>query len=68
MTKMTKTEVMRARCTPVERKALGAIAHAEGIKTSEALREVVRQAARERGLWPPDGDAKDQQAQKVDND
>jgi hypothetical protein len=48
---MTRTEVIRARCTESERVALLRVAQAEQRHPSEMLRELVRQAARDRGLW-----------------
>ena len=50
---MTKDETIRARCTAIEKKALELIAKTEYRKASEALREIVREAATARGLWPP---------------
>ena len=47
-----KTEIMRARCTPAEYQALVALAQHEQRGLSEMLREVVRQVAKQRGLWP----------------
>ena len=49
---MIKTEWLQARCTIVEKQALRRIAQYEQRKLSEALREIVREAARARGLWP----------------
>ena len=51
--KMRKTESLQVRCTPLERKALEAVAQAEGRKMSEMLRELIREGAQKRGLWPP---------------
>ncbi len=50
---MNRTEFMRARCTRRERVALLALARDEDRSPSELLRELVRRAAVERGLWPP---------------
>ena len=47
-----RSETIRARVTPPERQALVLIAKDEGRQVSEMLRELVRLAARERGLWP----------------
>lgn len=60
---MTKTEELRARCTPAERKALQAIAEEERLPTPEALRWIVRREAAKRNLWPPADRDGGQQAQ-----
>lgn len=49
-----RTDVVRVRCRPEERKALELVALMERRNLSEMLRELVREGARERGLWPPD--------------
>lgn len=49
-----RMDVVRARCNQEERQALELVALAERRKPSEALRELIREAAQRRGLWPPD--------------
>lgn len=50
---MTKREdEIRARCSKDEKRALDLIAEYESMKPTEALRTIVREAARLRGLWP----------------
>ena len=48
----SKTEEIRARCTPTEYAALVALAQQEERGVSDALRWVVREVAKQRGLWP----------------
>ena len=50
---MNKTVAVQIRMTPIDKAAIQAVARFEQRKTSEMLRELVRQAAQERGLWPP---------------
>ena len=47
-----KTEAVFARLVPQEKRALLAIARQERRNVSEALRDLIRQEARRRGLWP----------------
>ena len=54
---MNRSEVVKARALPEEKAALLAIAKQERRKPSETIRELIRQAAEERGLWPPPGTA-----------
>lgn len=49
---MARRQMVGYRCTETERAALEMMARAEDRTSSEMLRELVRQAARERGLWP----------------
>jgi hypothetical protein len=49
---MIKTKLVQARCTDAERQALERIAQYEQRKLSEALREIIREGAKSRGLWP----------------
>jgi len=49
---MKKTDWMKLRATPIERAALEAIARQEARKPAEMLRELVRQEALRRGVWP----------------
>ena len=51
---MHKTKTWTVRCTPMERLALEMLAQREDRKRSEMLREIVRDAAKRHGLWPPD--------------
>jgi len=51
MEQLSKSEFLAARAIPEEKKALEAIAQRERLTTSEALRLVVREAAKARGLW-----------------
>ena len=48
---MARTEMVHTRMTATERRALLLVARQEDRNPSETLRELVRQAARERGLW-----------------
>jgi hypothetical protein len=48
---MKKIDWLKARATPAERRALEAVARQEGRKPAEMLRELVREAARARGVW-----------------
>lgn len=51
MEQLSKSEFLTARAIPEEKKALEAIAKRERLTTSEALRLIVREAAKARGLW-----------------
>lgn len=51
---MLKTEVVRAKCTIDERRALELIAAHDRRKMSETLREIIRITTQQRGLWPPE--------------
>ena len=55
---ITRSEVLKARAYPAEKLALKAIARQERRRESEALRELVRQEAQRRGLWPPQQNTK----------
>jgi hypothetical protein len=48
---MARTLEIRARCTERTHKALALLAEQEGIKDSEMLRQLVRDAAKKAGLW-----------------
>jgi hypothetical protein len=48
---MNKSEVIRAKATPVERRALELLASQNCQKMSETLRTIVRDAARSAGVW-----------------
>lgn len=50
---MVKTESLQVRCTPDEALALALVANHDRRKKCEALREIIREAAMARGLWPP---------------
>ena len=50
--KLEKSVFLTARAIPEEKKALEAIAKRERLTTSEALRLIVREAAKARGVWP----------------
>jgi len=52
---MERDKVIGVRVCPDERKALEAIAKQDRRNISEMLRELVRQEAERRGLWPPKG-------------
>ena len=54
---MVKTEAIGARVLPEEKRALLQIARQERRKPSEALRELIRQEAKRRMLWPPERQA-----------
>ena len=43
---------MLLRMTPRERQALEALAESEGRRTPAMVRELIRAAAQQRGLWP----------------
>ena len=47
-----RTQVITVRVIPTEKKALLAIAQQERLKPSDALRLIVREAAKARGVWP----------------
>jgi len=49
--RLEKSVFLTARAIPEEKKALEAIAKRERLTTSEALRLIVREAAKARGLW-----------------
>ena len=49
--RLEKSVFLTARAIPEEKKALEAIAKQERLTTSEALRLIVREAAKARGLW-----------------
>ena len=53
MKKKTRDFVVRTRCNEQEMKAFKLVARDEAMKTSELLRLLIRNAARERGYWPP---------------
>jgi hypothetical protein len=46
-----RTQRIAARVIPEEKKALLAIAQQERLKPSDALRLIIREAAKARGLW-----------------
>lgn len=46
-----RTQVITVRVIPTEKKALLAIAQQERLKPSDALRLIVREAAKARGVW-----------------
>ena len=48
----SKSEVIRARCTPTEYAALAALAQQVERGMSDALRWAVREVAKQRGVWP----------------
>ena len=50
---MNRSEFVKARVMPEEKRALLQIAKADRRRPSEALRELIRQDAQRRGLWPP---------------
>jgi hypothetical protein len=50
---MIKQPELRARCTQEELLALIAVAEREHLKPTETLRQLVRQAAKQIGAWPP---------------
>ena len=49
---MTKTETVRARVTPAEYTALATLAESQERTTSEIIRELIRAAAKQHGVWP----------------
>ena len=50
---MNRSEMVSVRVLPEEKRALVRIARQERRKPSELLREMIREAAKERDLWPP---------------
>jgi len=46
-----KNQFLRVRVYPIEKRALELMANREGLKASEMLREVIREAARARGFF-----------------
>ena len=56
--KTTKICEVRAKLNPSERRVLGLIAQREVLNLSETLRALIREGARERGLWPPPGETR----------
>jgi hypothetical protein len=48
-----KTAIIKTRAVPEEKQALAQIAKQERLSMSETLRDLIRQEARRRGLWPP---------------
>lgn len=50
--KPLRPNVVHARLSDAEKKALGELVRIERRSQSEMLRELVREAAQERGLWP----------------
>ena len=63
---MKRGEILRARCTKREKSVLHAIAAAEALGLSEALRLLVRTEAKRRGLWDPEA-ANQAQSQSASN-
>jgi len=53
MLKAVKSEEIRARVNPSELMALKLVAQHDRRNMSEVLRELIREAAQQRGLWPP---------------
>lgn len=49
--RLNKSEFLTARALPEEKAALKAIADQERLRPSEALRLIVREAAKARGVW-----------------
>jgi len=52
MSTAERTKMIGARVNDAERLALLALARLERRTASETVRELIRQAARERGVWP----------------
>ena len=50
---MNKTEVIKARVMAEEKRVFLKLCRMDRRKPSEMLRELVRQEAKRRGLWPP---------------
>lgn len=55
---MTKRTEMRARCDERYIQALEEVANIEGVDRAEALRLIVRDAAKQYGVWPLRYDAR----------
>ena len=49
---MQRDKMITTRCNDTEKRALLLLAELERRTPSETVRELVRQAARERGCWP----------------
>ena len=49
---MDRTEIIAARANEVEKRALAEVAERESRTASEMLRELVRKAAFDHGVWP----------------
>lgn len=49
---MNRTEHLHFKVNNIEREAVETMCRAEGRKLSELLRELVREGATRRGLWP----------------
>ena len=50
---MIKNQFVGARALPEEKRALQEIARQDRRRPSDALREMIREEAKRRGLWPP---------------
>lgn len=61
MDKTNKTELIAVRVNQTERMAFELMAQQEQVKKSEFLRELIRETAKQRGLWPLGKPAQEQQ-------
>lgn len=52
---MNRDKTIAARVSPAERRAFEELALFEQMRPSEALRLLVREGAKQRGLWRPNG-------------
>lgn len=55
---MNRDKTIAARVSPAERRAFEELALFEQMRPSEALRLLIREGARQRGLWRPNGQGK----------
>lgn len=62
---MVKQPELRARCTEAELAALAALARKEHLRPTELLRQLVRDAARELGVWPPSDNGQESDSEKL---
>lgn len=51
MVQTTKTREIRVKLSPFEKSILAAIAQKEAMNLSEAIRLLIREGAKQRGLW-----------------
>lgn len=53
MQEVNRTEMIRAAATPLECEALALLAQHENVRPSEMVRLLIRERAKQAGLWPP---------------
>lgn len=52
MQEVNRTEMIRAAATPLECEALALLAQSENVRPSEMVRLLIRERAKQAGLWP----------------